>query len=68
MIRGFQARIGETIDCGWVVADAAAAEDYWRGIGLLPPPVVRDLPLGLALVLRGGPTPGVTLAPETVSV
>ena len=68
MIRGLQARIGETVDLGWVVADSDAAHHFWRAVGLSPPRTERELPLGLALALRGGPSPAVELAPDTVSV
>lgn len=66
MIRLSQTGIGETVDLGWVAADAAAALRYWQTAGLPCPGHPPGLPLGMALVLRGGPIPAVELAPETV--
>lgn len=68
MITAYEAPVGEFIDFGWVVADHAAAERYWRSVGVQTPFIGEHLPLGLAFVLRGGPSPAVTLAPDTVSV
>jgi acyl dehydratase len=66
VIRFSQTQIGETVDLGWVAADAAAAQRYWQAAGLPCPGGPRGLPLGMALALRGGPSPAVELAPETV--
>lgn len=67
MIRSAQARVGETVDLGAVEVDAAVVQRYWQSIGIASPSTVRQLPLGLALALRGGPSPGVELDPATVS-
>jgi acyl dehydratase len=67
VIRSAQAPVGETVDLGTVEVDAAIVQRYWQSIGLASPASVRQLPLGLALALRGGPHPGVELDPTTVS-
>lgn len=67
MIRSSQAEIGETVDLGSVEVDAAAVERYRRAIGLTSLTGARQLPLGLALALRGGPHPAVELDPASVS-
>jgi hypothetical protein len=67
VIRSAQAAIGETVDLGSVVVDAAALERYRRAIGVTSPDGARRLPLGLALALRGGPHPVVELDPATIS-
>lgn len=66
VIRFSHTGIGETVDLGWVAADAAATRQYWQTAGLSCPDRPTGLPLGMALALRGGPSPTVELAPETI--
>lgn len=68
MIRLPEARVGETVDLGWIAIDATAVRRYWDAVGLPEPGHQRQLPLGLALALRGIPRPAVELAQEAVSV
>lgn len=68
MIRLPEAQVGEMVDLGWVAIDATAVRRYWDAVGLPVPSRQRQLPLGLALALRGVPRPAVELAAEAVSV
>ena len=67
MIRSTQTPVGETVDLGSVEIGPAVVESYWRSIGLPESTSREHLPLGLALALRGGPTPGIELETGTVS-
>ena len=67
VIRSTQTPIGETVDLGSLEIGPAAVERYWRSIGLPEPTSEGQLPLGLALAVRGAPTPRVELEAGTVS-
>jgi hydroxyacyl-ACP dehydratase HTD2-like protein with hotdog domain len=68
VIRLLEVQVGETVDLGWVDVDTAVVRRYWDAVGLRVPLDRRQLPLGLALALRGMPRPGVELAADVVSV
>lgn len=67
MIRSTQTPVGETVDLGSVEIGPETVQRYWRSIGLPDSTSREQLPLGLALALRGGPTPGIELETGTVS-
>lgn len=68
MIRLPETQVGETVDLGWIDVDAATVRRYWEAVGLPAPERPRQLPLGLALALRGLPRPLVEIAAGAVSV
>jgi acyl dehydratase len=67
MIRSKQTPVGETLELGSADIGPAVVQRYWRSIGLPESTSGEQLPLGLALALRGGPIPGIELETGTVS-
>lgn len=68
MIRRLPQPVGVLVEHGSVEVDAALAARYAQAVGALPPPAGGELPLGLALSVRGAALAAMELAPQAVGV